>query len=141
MNKEQVIKHLIQHEIKPSIQRISIMKYVDNHRTHPSVDEIYNALSSTLPTLSRTTVYNVLKLLEAKRVIQMITIDDKKVLFDANTENHAHFICKSCHKIIDMDFPKAIEEKQRFTIDNNYIENTQLYYKGICNECLKQIKN
>lgn len=58
---EVVVERLQGHNIKPSVQRIAIMKYLMEHRTHPTVDEIYTALSPTIPTLSKTTVYNTLK--------------------------------------------------------------------------------
>ena len=53
---------LLEYNIKPSMQRIAIMEYLMEHRTHPSADEIYTALSPSMPTLSKTTVYNTLKL-------------------------------------------------------------------------------
>ena len=144
LNREQIIKILLVNDIKPSLQRISVMQYLDSHRTHPSVDEIYNALSPDMPTLSKTTVYNVLKLLVSKSLIQQLTIDDKKVLFDINTEKHAHFICKRCGKVLDLAMSKNENKTngtQGFMLDGNYIEETQIYYKGICNECLKKINN
>ena len=51
-----VVKRLQNHNIKPSVQRIAIMNYLIEHRTHPTVDEIYTALSPSIPTLSKTTV-------------------------------------------------------------------------------------
>lgn len=46
---EIVVERLQGHNIKPSVQRIAIMKYLMEHRTHPTVDEIYTALSPTIP--------------------------------------------------------------------------------------------
>ena len=137
MKQSQIIDKLVKHDIKPSLQRIAVMQYLDLHKTHPSVDEIFNVLSKDMPTLSRTTVYNVLKLLYSKGLIQMITINEKQVLFDSNLENHAHFICKSCNKVVDLSLPETIKETQNFMIENNLIEETHVYYKGICSECLK----
>ena len=54
--------YLISYNIKPSVQRIAIMDYLLAHKTHPSIDEIYLALCKDIPTLSKTTVYNTLKL-------------------------------------------------------------------------------
>ena len=39
---------------KRQVQRIAIMNYLIEHRTHPTVDEIYTALSPSIPTLSKT---------------------------------------------------------------------------------------
>ena len=61
--------------IKPSVQRIAIMDYLLTHRTHPAIDEIYLALCEQIPTLSKTTVYNTLKLFVEHGAAQMLTID------------------------------------------------------------------
>ena len=45
-----VVKRLQNHNIKPSVQRIAIMTYLMEHRTHPTVDEIYTALAPSIPT-------------------------------------------------------------------------------------------
>ena len=80
-----VIKRLQNHNIKPSVQRIAIMSYLMEHRTHPSVDEIYTALAPSIPTLSKTTVYNTLKLLSEQGAAQTLTIDERNTCYDAET--------------------------------------------------------
>ena len=57
------IQYLLSHNVKPSAQRIAIMKYLLEHRAHPTVDRIYTELLPAMPTLSRTTVYNTLRVL------------------------------------------------------------------------------
>ncbi|MFA7116858.1 MAG: Fur family transcriptional regulator [Bacteroidales bacterium] len=136
MSTIEIIQQLKKNDIKPSLQRVSVLKYVDNHRNHPTVDEIYNELSPNMPTLSKTTVYNVLKLLYDKHLIQMITIDNKQVHFDADIKHHAHFICKYCGKIIDLDIPECINNINNELLNKNQIQETQVYYKGICKDCL-----
>ena len=54
-------ERLLDHNIKPSVQRIAIMQYLMEYPVHPSADDIYTALSPSMPTLSKTTVYNTLK--------------------------------------------------------------------------------
>lgn len=85
---------LLEHNIKPSMQRIAIMNYLMEHRTHPSADEIYTALSPSMPTLSKTTVYNTLRLFSGTgEAAQMLTIDERNTNFDGDTSQHAHFFC------------------------------------------------
>ena len=48
------VERLQSHHIKPSVQRMAIMKYLMEHRTHPTVDEIYTSLAPEMPTLSKT---------------------------------------------------------------------------------------
>lgn len=61
--------------IRPSIQRVAIMKYLQAHHTHPTVEDVYLALKKQLPTVSRTTVYNTLRMLSEHHAASMITID------------------------------------------------------------------
>ena len=99
-----VVKRLQNHNIKPSVQRIAIMTYLMEHRTHPTVDEIYTALAPSIPTLSKTTVYNTLKLLSEQGAAQTLTIDERNTCYDAETSPHAHFLCKQCGKIYDLEY-------------------------------------
>ena len=95
-------EYLLNFGIKPSVQRIAIMDYLLTHRTHPAIDEIYLALCEDIPTLSKTTVYNTLKLFVEHGAAQMLTIDERNTCYDADIQLHAHFLCKKCGKILDL---------------------------------------
>ncbi len=133
------IERLQEHHIRPSVQRISIMDYLMRHRTHPTVDEIYTALAPSIPTLSKTTVYNTLKLLSEHGAIQTLTIDEKNTCYDAETSPHAHFLCKRCGKIYDiMHHEEATQTDSSTDIEGHKIQETHYYYKGICKHCLEE---
>ena len=89
--------------IRPSLTRVMIYDYLREHRTHPTADEIYTALSPKAPTLSKTTVYNTMKLLSAEGVIKTITIEEQQARFDACIDVHGHFLCRDCGKVFDFD--------------------------------------
>ena len=131
-------KHLISCSIHPSVHRIALMKYLEEHRTHPTVDKIFEDLHPALPTLSKTTIYNTLKLFAENGAIQIITIDAKNARFDACTLPHAHFFCTKCGTIYDIPLPEGQDPS---TLSNNpelkdfIVKSTQLYYKGICPSC------
>ena len=112
---------LLEYNIKPSMQRIAIMEYLMEHRTHPSADEIYTALSPSMPTLSKTTVYNTLKLFAEQGAALMLTIDERNANFDADTSPHAHFICKRCGNIYDLELPIEIKEVIGLQMDGHEI--------------------
>lgn len=131
----QATKHLISHGIKPSIQRIGIMKYLLEHRNHPSVDKIYTSLSEEIPTLSRTTVYNTLKLLEEHNALVSLTVYQTQVRYDGNVMPHAHFMCRVCGMIYDTSLPQELIDPIP-GMEEFKIEAVKLYYKGVCNKCL-----
>ena len=130
------INSLVLHQIKPSMQRIAIMDYLITHRTHPSADEIYEKLSIGMPTLSKTTVYNTLKLFASNGAAQMITIDEHQVNFDADTSTHAHFLCKQCGKIYDLSLPELATMPDMQKIEGHLVKEISYFYKGICKDCL-----
>ena len=125
--------------IRPSMQRLAIMDYLINHPIHPTIDDVYQALSNKVPTLSRTTVYNTLRMLSENQAAQMITIDEHRVCYDGNVESHVHFYCKKCGKIIDLFGEQAPRLEGEKTVEGNIIQEEQLYYKGICAKCAKKL--
>ena len=131
-------KRLLQYNIKPSLQRIAVMQYLMENKTHPTADMIYAALSPAMPTLSRTTIYNTLKLLSEQGAIFALNIDEKNVRYDVDIEIHAHFRCKKCGRVYDMPNNFAAENSQNLMQAKDiHITECQIYYKGYCKECKK----
>ena len=131
-------EYLLSFGIKPSVQRIAIMDYLMTHRTHPAIDEIYLALCEEIPTLSKTTVYNTLKLFVEHGAAQMLTIDERNTCYDADIQLHAHFLCKKCGKIFDL--PASIEQTKVSVMDEEgfKVEEIHQYFKGYCPSCLME---
>lgn len=130
---------LRQHGIRPSVQRIAVMDYLLTHRTHPTADEIYGALASSIPTLSKTTIYNTLALFVTQGAATHITIDPRGARFDGDTSVHGHFLCTRCGSLHDIffDTPPVFPE-----ISGGHTAVTaQIYYKGICAHCHAQHNN
>ncbi len=128
---------LINAGIKPSYQRIKIFEYVFNNNIHPTVDNIYKKLSKEIPTLSKTTVYNTLKLFEEQKLIKSVTIDENEIRYDARKEIHGHFKCESCGKIFDFNY--NYNDLEFSGLDDFVLNQTDVMIKGICKKC--RIKN
>lgn len=130
-------QHLANHHVRPSMQRIAIMKYLMEHRTHPTVDTIYNDLLPSIPTLSRTTVYNTLELFSAKHAVLALTIDKRNVRYDACTIPHAHFMCRKCGHVFDVELD-AISIELLYNTDEFLVEKVELNSVGLCPDCRKE---
>ncbi len=122
--------------IKPSYQRIKIYEYLMQNKDHPTVESIYNALNGQIPTLSKTTVYNTLKIFIDKGIAMAITIDDTEVRFDAFVETHGHFKCQHCHEVYDfnVNFEGAVGDQ---LADFEILEQ-QMFFYGICKNCKEE---
>lgn len=126
---------LLEHEVKPSLHRINVLKYIIENKNHPSVDVIYRALVNTIPTLSKTTVYNTLKLLTEKRIISVLHIDETELRYDYIINPHAHLVCIKCGKIYDVEFSSGYFSKK--SIKGHEVLEAQVNLKGICSKCNK----
>ncbi len=133
---EKYVRLLQENQIKITSQRLEILKYLDEHRTHPTVDEIYSALKENNPALSKTTVYNSVDILLNHGLIQSITISGSELRYDFKHGMHHHFLCKKCGEIFDVDIECPNIQK---TLDSGYrVEEVHGYFKGICKKCLKK---
>lgn len=127
-------RYLMRYSIRPSVQRTAIMEYLMNHKTHPTVEEIYLALNPSIPTLSKTTVYNTLNLFSEKGAVQVLTIDDKNARYDADVSRHGHFYCRSCGKVHDVFNMKP----EAYVIPYNedfLVDAIEVSFYGTCKAC------
>lgn len=139
MSIAEIKEHLIKHGVKPSLPRIKIFEYLISYKSHPTADEIYNALASELITLSKTTVYNTLDLFVKSKITIPILIEDNETRFDANTSNHGHFKCLRCNKVYDFDYDLSdhnIKELAGFEP-----REFHTYIKGVCKKCAQIAKD
>ncbi len=119
--------------VKPSFHRIKILKYLLTSRNHPTVDTIHRDISSEIPTLSKTTVYNTLKLLNDRHIVKMLTIEEKEVKFDAAMDDHAHLKCIYCSQLYDISIINPLKGRKK--IDEHIIIDSHIYFMGICRYC------
>ena len=113
-------------------QKQIIKEYLCNVKTHPSAEEVYLAVQKKLPTISKATVYRILKGFKENGSVQEIISDVSH--FDGNLSPHAHFICNKCHKVFDV-FESNVQIKYKKDIKAGEIDNHQVYFYGLCNKC------
>ena len=135
MRKTEIIERLTAYGIKPSLQRMAIMGYLMSHRIHPTIEDVYNGLCKDIPTLSRTTVYNTLRMFAEQGAATMITIDDHRICYDGETQPHAHFFCRQCGKVYDLYTEHVPLLPPQSETEGHLISEVQLYYKGVCAKC------
>lgn len=128
----QISEQLSSKGIKPSYQRLRIMNYLMENLTHPSAIEIYEALIDSIPSLSKTTVYNTLHLFTEHGILREIKLNDNDLRYDINTHNHVHFYCMECECILDKD-PINLSVFEGWK--DIKVEQVEVYVSGYCEEC------
>ena len=123
-------------KLRNSAVRHDIYTYLCGTKEHPSAEMIYNDLKGDNPNLSLGTVYRNLKQLEEIGKIIRVTNVNNHERYDANCEDHVHFVCERCGRVIDiMDADmEAVKLACNLTAGVK-IKRMQLVIEGTCEFC------
>ncbi|HOE62634.1 MAG TPA: Fur family transcriptional regulator [Candidatus Sumerlaeota bacterium] len=127
---------LLEHDLRPSFHRIKVLEYLVSCRTHPTPERIYLDLRAAIPTISRATVYNSLKVFVEKGLACALHADGEEARYDYKDSEHAHFYCVQCGKLIDVDYQCPSLKLKK--IGNHQIREAHLSFRGICADCWKE---
>lgn len=116
-------------------QRSLVFRAVQEHKDHPTADQIYLEVRERDPTISRGTVYRNLNLLTKNsqvRHVKMPGVDR----FDWRIEPHYHLLCTGCGKVYDVPVPyhaeldKELSERSGFEVTGH-----STTFEGLCPDC------
>ena len=134
MEKRDYFRMLTDKGIQPSVQRAAILEFLFSERIHPTADDIFERLHPGMPTLSRTTVYNTVKLFLEHGMVQPLVIEEKEVRYDIDTAYHGYFRCDACGRVFDF-MTAAAENCEIPELRGFQIRERHLYFKGVCRTC------
>jgi Fe2+ or Zn2+ uptake regulation protein len=83
---------LLEHDIRPSAQRLAIASCVLQSRRHPSADQVWREVQRQLPMVSRATVYNTLRLFVERGLLRELPLAAGCSVFDPHVAPHHHFV-------------------------------------------------
>ncbi len=122
---------------KHSKKREAILGALCAAKDHPSAEMLYSRLKPQYPDLSLGTIYrNLAVFLGDGDIISVGTVAGQE-RYDADTSPHAHFICRRCGRVLDVELP-ALEDMdgavERAT--GGRVAGHSLSFRGECAECL-----
>ena len=121
------------HQRKRSKQRDKVLDVVRSTKSHPTADWVFHEVRKDLPNVSLATVYRNLNLLAKSGEINEVLCDGQ-LRFDANKDEHFHFICRSCKGIFDIDETRVASPD--FKLPRGYVvQNLRIDFYGICPAC------
>jgi len=130
------VKLLKDNAIKVTPQRLEVLRYLDRHRTHPTVECIYAALRTKHPSLSKTTVYNTLETLKRHNLVRVLSISGSESRYDLHKDLHHHFLCTRCGRIIDIEM--TCPNMDKIIRGGHHVDEVHGYFKGVCKSCLRK---
>jgi Fur family transcriptional regulator, peroxide stress response regulator len=119
--------------IRPSFQRIKVLEYLWTCHSHPTVEEIFAALTTEIPTISKATIYNTLHTFIEAGLVREINIGTDAQHYDMMLEDHGHFKCVSCGKIFNftLDYDQLVVNG----LHSFLIKKKDVYFSGLCPDC------
>lgn len=117
-------------------QRQAIFRLLHGVDTHPTVDALYDAARSEMPTISRRTVYQTVHDLESMGEVQLLDVGTGSLRVDPNVEHaHQHLVCTRCGTVRDVlldiaDLRVPVRYRHDFTV-----ASVEVVFRGVCEGC------
>ncbi len=128
-----------EHRLRMTPQRELLLRLLSQTRTHPTADQLFRKLRRQLPSVSQATVFRNLQQLVHARIIATLERAGGPVQYDANPDDHHHFVCTRCGVVSDIylkDLGYAIDS-QRSRFARVRIDRAELQLHGVCAACAR----
>jgi O-6-methylguanine DNA methyltransferase len=123
------------HGLRVTPQRRAILAaFAGGATEHLSADEVHARASATVPELGRGTVYATLAELAEIGLLRTVGSPDP-VRYEANVSDHAHFRCRHCLRLHDVEV--AATAAEALAADGFVVERTSLLAEGVCVDCTR----
>jgi len=132
---------LVERGYRVTSQRLAIYRYLIGTDSHPTADDIYQALQKQFPTMSPATVYKTLELLVDMGLITELGFGDSANRYDGNPGLHLNLICVHCNGIADLDEPllARLAEQAAAAAQFEIMRGRHEFY-GLCASCRKELE-
>jgi len=97
-------KILQKSNLRPTYQRLAILEYIlEKHKVHLTAAKLMSYLKNKNINISLATIYNNLNELSDKGILRKFYVNNDKMWFDSNLQDHYHFYDSDKDELIDID--------------------------------------
>ena len=122
---------------KYSRQREVIRSFMMGRTDHPTADTVYMNVRQEIPNISLGTVYRNLMLLAETGELAKVDVGDGVVRFDPLTEDHSHFVCSACGRVLDimLEEEEFLSQAAKKALPGSRIKSQSVTFRGLCPAC------
>jgi Fe2+ or Zn2+ uptake regulation protein len=128
--RDDVASVLSERGIQLTAQRLAIAQFVLNSHDHPSAEDIFQAVSGTLPLVSKATVYNTLNLLVREGLLNVLNLQGGGVRYDPLLAPHSHFLDTRTNRLIDIPADRVRTVEHELDPKRFEVEEIQVIFRG-----------
>lgn len=123
-------------KLRMTPQRQIILDELRKMKTHPSADEVYEAVRVRQPRISLGTVYRNLEKMSECGIIRKLDVAGSQRRFDGDTDRHYHVRCTGCGRVddVEVNYLAGLEEAIHGASDYE-ITGHRLEFVGRCPKC------
>ena len=136
---DKIVEFLKENRIKVTNERTSIIGILRKTNLPLTPAEIYLQVKTQLPKANLTTVYRNLEMLEDLRLLKRLAFNQTGFSYEllTNRPHHHHAVCKKCGRVEDLEnisekFVDKISQQTNFKIEDHNLE-----FFGLCENCQK----
>jgi Fur family peroxide stress response transcriptional regulator len=129
-------KHCRTMGLKVTPQRIAVYRQLLKTDDHPSAEQLHNKVKKTFPSISLDTVNRTLRTLSEIGAAFVVEGSGDAKRYDAGMNEHQHFRCVKCKRIIDFHHKPFDDIKLPAHINRKFkVLRKTVYVEGICDLC------
>ena len=126
---------LRQRGMRVTPQRVVVHRALLELDRHVTADELLDAVTERLPSVSLPTIYATLELLEELGMVRRVQRAGT-TLFDPRTDAHHHLVCTSCGSVEDLDSSLETAALERAAGRHGFSpERVEALVHGRCRDC------
>src|SRR5688572_22530910 len=128
---------LRQRGMRVTPQRVVVHRALRELDRHVTADELLDAVTERLPSVSLPTIYATLELLEELGMVRRVQRAGT-TLFDPRTDAHHHLVCTSCGSVEDLESSLDSDALERAASRHGFApERVEALVHGRCRDCVQ----
>ncbi|MBX7490407.1 Fur family transcriptional regulator [Helicobacter turcicus] len=129
-------KLLKDNNLKITPQRLAILKEIQKFG-HIGIDEIYENIKESNPSMSLATVYKNLTFMQEAKIVDEVKLPNQKQRYELVKNPHIHLVCEKCGSITDMELERPIDALKKTCAEASHfkIKETSIAMIGVCPHC------
>ncbi len=130
------VERLRQAGLKATGPRVILLTALEQDRSHPTAELLYESLQVDHPSLSLSTVYQTLDAFIRTGLCRRVSEAGNRLRVDGTPQDHDHAVCRICGEIFDVDrqlLPRPVPPTQ--LPPDLTVTGLRVEYDVICTAC------